>query len=254
MSKISVIMPAHNAEHTIRASIESVRAQTYPEWELIVIDDGSTDGTAAIVEEYTQTDNRIRLVRNPACTGVGAARNRGGKEARHDYVAFLDSDDLWTPDRLERQMERVASCPDAKLFFSSTEYIDEKGQPYGYILRAPARVTARELLKQNVISCSSVLVEKEALTRHPMPEDPRIHEDLACWYGILSDTPYAAGIDLPLLRYRIRRDSKSGRKTKAARMQWRTYRYLKLSLWLSIRSFISYTLRNLKKYRSIHSS
>ena len=87
-----------------------------------------------------------------------------------------------------------------------------------------------------------------------MPEASDIHEDLACWYGILTDTPYAVGIDLPLLRYRIRRDSKSGRKGKAALMQWRTYRYLKLSLWLSIRSFISYALRNLKKYRSIHSS
>ncbi len=247
---ISVIMPAFNAAQTIAASIESVLNQTHSDLELIVIDDCSTDQTAEIVRRY-EKDARVRFLQNETNSGVSLTRNRGVRAARYDWIAFLDSDDTWAPEKLSRQLEAANEHPECALFFTSTAYIDENGTRSDYVLHAPEKVYRKELLSQNVVSCSSTLVSKERLLKHPMKNDRMIHEDLATWLAILNETPYAVGIDEPLLIYRISKSGKSGNKWKAAKMQWRTYRAAEIPLLTSLTSFVRYAVRGVRKYAAI---
>ncbi len=245
---VTVVMPAYNSEKTIGDAIESVLAQTYTDFELIVVDDCSKDRTAEVVQGYVSRDPRVRLICNEINGGVSKSRNRAVQEASNDWIAFLDSDDCWTCEKLEEQLRAAEQHPECKLFFTATDYISEDGDHYGYILHVPEKVTFKDVLKQNVVSCSSVLVAKEMLLKYPMPDLRHIHEDLSVWLKILSETPYAVGIDKPMLIYRISASAKSGNKVKAAKMQWRTYRYNKVPFVTSVVCFAIYAFRNIKKY------
>ena len=203
--RVSIVMPAYNAEKTIGKSIESVLRQTYPFFELIVVNDCSSDGTVDLVNQYISQDNRVRLWCNDINSGVSVSRNRGVSDARYDWIAFLDSDDCWTENKLELQIEQLVKHPECVLFFTGTAYMDEDGYLFDYVLRVPHSVTYRDILKQNVVSCSSVLVKRSALIEYPMPNNRMLHEDLATWIGILKKYQVAVGIDKPLLTYRISR-------------------------------------------------
>lgn len=248
---VSVIMPAYNAEMTIAASIESVLSQTHTALELIIIDDGSKDKTADIARAYEKADARVRFFINETNGGVSNARNRGVELCQHDWVAFLDSDDRWAEDKLEKQLAAAEAHPECALFFTSTCYVFEDGEMSHYVLHAPEKVYRSDVLRQNVISCSSSLVRREALLRHPMKNDRMIHEDMAAWVAILGETPYAVGIDEPLLIYRISKSGKSGNKLVAAKMQWRTYRAAGIPLFKALGCYIVYAWRGVKKYASI---
>jgi len=250
-SGISVVIPAYNAERTLREALESALAQTLSPVEILVIDDHSDDNTAAVAEEYCLRDSRVRLICNEDNIGVSASRNRAVKEAVGEWIAFLDSDDRWRGDKLERQLTAVEKFPECAICFTATAYVGDAGQQTDYVLHAPARVTYGELLKQNVISCSSVLVRREALLAHPMPDDHMIHEDYATWLHILQETPFAVGVDEPLLIYRISTTGKSGNKLKAAQMQWRTYRLCRVPFVKAVYCFCIYAWRNIRKYRSL---
>ncbi len=247
---ISVIMPAYNAAHTIRRAVDSVLAQSYASIELIIIDDASADDTFSIASAYAAADPRVRVLRNQPNAGVATSRNRGVAEAAYPLVAFLDSDDLWDATKLERQVEVMtdAACG---VCFTASRFVDDAGRASSYILRAPDRVTRRELLRQNVISCSSVLVRRADLLAHPMPDDPMLHEDYAVWLALLEQYPYAVGIDEPLLTYQVSANSKSGRKLRAARMQWNTYRHIRLAWGRRLLCMTAYAFRNIKKYMAI---
>lgn len=248
--KISIIMPAYNAEKTINAAIKSVIGQTFPNWELLIINDCSTDKTKEIISEWLNCDQRIGLIENPQNLGVAQTRNQGVAHARGEWVAFLDSDDLWKPDKLEMQIKWVKKFH-ARLVFTGSAFIDEDGREIDYYLNVPQKLSFRELLKQNLISCSSVLVKKELLLRYPMVEK-NMHEDYAVWLSILkNERIYAYGINQPLLIYRVSAKSKSGNKGKAALMHWRVYRYIGLPFILSVYYFLWYMVRNLKKYLRI---
>ncbi len=223
--KISVVMPAHDAEAYIEASVRSVLEQTYPDFELIVIDDGSRDGTAEIVERLAQEDSRIVLLRSARNSGASASRNAGVAHARGVWIAFLDSDDLWQADKLEKQMALLEKHPDAVLSYTAAAFMDEAGQRYGYIMRAEEETDYETLLRRNILSCSSVMVRRDVMLRHPMGGD-RMHEDYAAWLEILREVRCAYGLDEPLLVYRIRRQSKSGGRLRSARMLYATYRYV----------------------------
>ena len=172
---ISVIMPAYNAEKTIRQAIESVMAQSFRQWELIVINDRSKDDTRQRVLERAEQDTRIRYMENDGNLGVAKTRNLGVSMARGEWIAFLDSDDAWEREKLERQVQ-LAERTDARLIFTGSAFMDQDGERLDYRMEVPEEVGFRGLLKQNVISCSSVLAEKALMVRYPMmPGD--MHED-----------------------------------------------------------------------------
>lgn len=248
--KVSIIMPAYNAEQYIGEAIHSVLAQTHKEWELIIIDDCSFDNTGQIALKFVSKDARIRYLKNSVNSGVSKSRNIGIKEAKNDWVAFLDSDDCWENDKLEKQLELFEQYPEGKLFFTGSGFINEEGEKSSYVLQTPEKVTFRKLLKQNVISCSSVLAEKKWLLEHPMAGD-FLHEDFVVWLKLLQENKYAFSVNEPLLLYRLSQQSKSSNKRKAAWMTWQVYRTIGLNIVESLYYFIWYTCKNIKKYRKI---
>lgn len=245
---VSIVMPAYNCGPVLGASVESVRAQTYTHWELLIIDDASTDDTWELMQALAAPDARIRIFQNPGNYGTGKTRNLGVEKAAGDWVAFLDSDDLWRPDKLEKQVRLLREHPEGRLFFTGSGFITADGRPMDYVLQIPKRISFHKLLKQNLISCSSVLAAKESLRKYPMPEQKNIHEDFTVWLRILKEEPCAFGINEPLLLYRKSASSKSGNKGKAALMNWNTYCFIGLPFFQKVYYMAWYTILGLKKY------
>ena len=244
---ISVIMAAYNAEKTIAQAISSVLSQTYTNLELLVIDDGSADNTVSIVESFK--DSRIHLIRNPVNGGVSNARYRGAEKAKGEWIAILDSDDAWKADKLIKQAE-LQVRKNAELLFTGSAFMNEDGRLLDWVLHAPDEIGYRKLLKQNLVSNSSVLVRKELYITHYAAGDA-MHEDFSTWLGMLKTGRKAYGLDEPLLIYRLSKHSKSGSKLKAARMNWNTYRAAGLGTAESMYYMCWYMIRGLKKYRNL---
>lgn len=246
---ISIIMAAYNAEQTIEQAIYSVLNQTYPSFELLVVDDCSKDKTAELVENIAARDSRVRLISNAKNSGVSYTRKHGLTEAKGTWIAILDSDDAWEPEKLEKQIA-LQKKSNADLLFTGSAFMDSEGQPINWYLHAPAEVTYRQLLKQNVLSNSSALVRKELYAEHYAIGDG-MHEDFATWLSILKEGKKAYGVDEPLLIYRIAKSSKSGNKIKAAKMNWNTYRYIGLNLIEAFYYECWYVINGLKKYAKL---
>ncbi|MBQ7826818.1 MAG: glycosyltransferase family 2 protein [Clostridia bacterium] len=223
MPNISVIMPAYNAERTISAAVLSVLFQTYSDFELIIINDCSTDGTAAILDELAEKDCRITVLVNEKNSGVSHSRNRGVAAARGQWIAFLDSDDMWREDKLECQLHTLEKNPQSVVSYTASAFIDENGNPYGYVMHAEEKTYYKTLLRRNLMSCSSVMVKASVMKAVRMPDD-RMHEDYFVWLTLLRDGGYACGVDLPLLIYRMSSNSKSSSRIRSARMLYNTYR------------------------------
>lgn len=244
--RVSIITAAYNAEKTVGMAIESVLAQTYTDWELLVINDCSEDNTAQIVRGYMEKDDRIKLLENDTNSGVSLSRKRGMEAAQGGWIAVLDSDDLWTPDKLEKQM-KLADSTGAKLIFTGSAFIDDDGNKFDWKMHVPAVLTHRQLLKQNLVSNSSVLVKTELYRQHYAVGD-KMHEDFAVWLGITKEGYDAYGIDEPLLIYRLGKSSKSSNKIKAAKMNWNTYRYVGLNFVSASYYMCWYVVKSLLKY------
>lgn len=244
---ISIIMAAYNAEKTIEKAINSVLAQSYQNWELIVINDCSKDKTVSIVESIA--DPRVRLIHNPVNSGVSVTRHRGVEEAKGEWLAILDSDDAWEPEKLEKQVQRQIE-KNADLLFTASSFMNADGEPIDWVLHAPEQIDYRTLLKQNLVSNSSVLVRKALYQAHELQGDG-MHEDFACWLRILKTGVKAYGVDEPLLIYRISATSKSGNKLKAAKMNWNTYRAVGLNVFEAGYYMVWYTVNGLKKYKNL---
>lgn len=175
--RISVIMAAYNAEKTIEQAIKSVLRQTWTDLELLVVDDCSSDRTAELVERIAARDSRVRLYTNRKNSGVSYTRKHGLEQAKGSWIAILDSDDAWAPEKLEKQIALQAKT-NAEVLFTGSAFMDLEGRPIDWYLHAPAEVTYRQLLKQNVLSNSSALVRKELYARHYAIGDG-MHEDFA---------------------------------------------------------------------------
>lgn len=246
---ISIIMAAYNAEKTIEQAIVSVLDQTYANFELLVVNDCSTDRTAELVERIAESDSRVRLIANEQNRGVSYTRRHGLETAKGSWIAILDSDDAWAAEKLEKQIA-LQKRMNADLLFTGSAFMDPDGQPIDWYLRAPAEVTYRQLLKQNMLSNSSALVRKALYERYYAVGD-EMHEDFAIWLRILKDGRKAYGVDEPLLIYRVARSSKSGNKIRAAKMNWNTYRYVGLNLFSAAYYECWYIVRGLLKYRHL---
>lgn len=247
---VSIVMPAYNAVRTLPTAVESVLAQTCGDFELLIVDDCSSDATAAAAEGYAARDGRVRFLKNPRNMGAAEARNAGVGAARGLWVAFLDSDDAWTADKLEKQLRRAAESG-GSFIFTGSAFMDAEGNRKIGVLHVPTSVTYGKLLKQNVISCSSVLIKRELIKGYPMAGE-RLHEDFAVWLKILRDGETAWGVDEPLLIYRQSAGSKSGNKWEAAKMTYRVYRYVGIGRFPAVWFWLCYVRRSLKKYSRIH--
>ena len=251
---ISVILPAYNAEKTVEEAVESVLSQTYTKFELIVIDDASTDGTKAIIESLAEKDPRIRVISNEKNLGVLKTRLKGIRSAFGKWIAFIDSDDMWATDKLAKQVA-VQNEQASYLVFTGTGFIGSNGKELSWEFHVPSEVTYKQLLRQNVIPNSSVLVMKDIFLKYtPVSEDHRdIHEDYACWLLMLKEGYKVSGIDEPLVTYRISKGSMTGNKFHSAVLNWYTYRFVGLNVLQTMLFMVSYVFRSLAKYSHLRS-
>lgn len=230
MPLVSVITPAHNAGRFLGATIASVQAQTFPDWEMVIAENGSTDDTALVAERAADSDPRIRLLRLPAPVGPGGARNAALDAAVGRFVAFLDSDDLWLPAKLERQL---AFARDRQAAFTCTAYrmIDEAGGAIRRIQVPPPTTDYRHLLRHTLIGCLTVMLDRDQVGPVRMPDLPR-HEDVSLWLSILKRGFVAHGLAEDLARYRILKRSASADPLHGARSMWHIYRNVEHLGWL----------------------
>ena len=246
---VSVIMPAYNAEKYIGEAIASVCAQTYENWELLILDDGSADRTAEIAQAYAQQDARIQVLCNPQNMGVARTRNRGFDLAQGEWIALLDSDDRWRAQKLEKQLALAVHSGSRLLYTSYALFADAEREMRVY--RVPQSVDYRRLLGENVIGCSTVLLHRSLLERLRFREDV-FHEDYALWLAILRGGDSAAGCTEVLADWRISEQSRSFDKRAAAVNRWRIYRDVeRLSLPRSACAFFSYALHGVRKHGRI---
>ena len=220
---VSIIMPAYNAEKYIEQAVRSVMMQTYKGWELIVIDDGSVDETATILANLAAFDDRIVFLQNEKNRGVSYTRNRAISLAKGEWIAFLDSDDIWRPEKLEKQLELLAKNPQAVICYTASSFVDDDGNPYRYVMPAIEKLTYNVLLRKNLMSCSSVLIRTQIMQMIEMPND-NMHEDYFVWLTVLRRYKVAYGINEPLLIYRLCNNSKSSNRIKSTKMLFRSYR------------------------------
>lgn len=242
----SVVIPAYNSEAFLPDCIRSVQAQSFADLEILVVDDGSTDRTAQCVQRLAEGDARIRYLKQPQNMGVAAARNRGVDEARGEWIAFLDSDDLWTPDKLARQLA-LADESGARLAYTGAQCIDHDGAPLDRVFTVPRQVTFDSMLYGNDIVCSSVLVRRQLLLQNPM-ERSDLHEDYITWMRILKTVGYGVGLCEPLVLYRFTVGSKSRGKLRSAVTMWKTLGYLGLPLLKRLSGFCGYIVHGLRRY------
>lgn len=245
---VSIIMPAYKAEKTISDSIESVLAQTYQNFELIVIDDCSPDNTRDIVNQFATSDNRVKLISKLNNEGVSAARNTGLDHAVGDYVAFLDSDDKWKEDKLERQLDIFNKNMDIDVVYSSYYRFNNDG--IINLVKVPRKLDKKSLLKGN---CIGNLTSIYNFKKYPNIRQKKIgHEDYLFWLEMFNSSKDVKGfgIEEPLAYYRVAEDGQSisGNKLKAAGWTWKIYReYLQLNLISSLFYFSYYMIKAILK-------
>lgn len=246
---VSIITPTYNSEAYIAQTILSVQNQTYQNWELIIVDDGSTDGTVAIISEIAQSDQRISFIRLPQNGGPAKARNAGIEQAQGKYMTFLDADDIWFPEFIEKSIQIIQKT-ETHFVFSSYKRANESLEFVYSDFIVPEKVTYIDILKTNSISCLTAFIDIEVLGKKEMPDIFK-RQDMGLWLQYLKEIPFAFGIQEPLAIYRIRENSLSRNKSKLLKYQWQFYREVEhLSVAASCYYMIHWMYRGFLKYRN----
>ena len=224
---ISIVVPVYNASAYLADTILSVKSQTYHNWELILVDDGSTDDSLSIMREMARDINRdrerIKILELPGNQKAARARNRGVAEASGRYLAFLDADDLWDPAKLERQLALMKEL-DCAFSFTGYEFADEDGIGVQKIVHVPEKINYRKAVKNTTIFTSTVMFDLEKLSKEDIEMPPVPSEDTATWWKVLKKIPYAYGLDEDLTLYRRGGNTLSSNKLEAVRRTWNLYR------------------------------
>lgn len=241
---VSVVIPAYRCADTICAAIDSVLVQDVP-MEVLVVDDCPEAPVEAVLEKYRQ-DPRLVYLKNEENMGAAKSRNRAVALAKAPYVAFLDSDDLWLPGKLKKQLAVLEQTGDV-LCCTARELLTPQGQPTGKIIEVKEIITYRELFKFNCINCSSVVIKTEVAREFPMTHEAS-HEDYIMWLQVLRKYGTARGINEPLLQYRLSSTGKSGSKLRSAKMTFTAYRHAGFSMGMSLLCFCSYAFHGVTKY------
>lgn len=243
--KVSIIVPVYNTIKYIEATIDSVVGQTYLDWELILVDDGSTDGTFECMEKYRNalSDERIRIVRTASNAGAAKARNFGLSLATGRYIAYLDADDLWSPDKLARQLQ-FAGDRQAGFVFTGYEFAREDGTGTGKIVKVPETMNYKQALKNTTIFTSTVLFDTKRIPISLLDMPEVKSEDTALWWKILRNGYTAFGLNENLVSYRRCGQTLSSNKLEALRRIWNLYRKTeRLSVIRSAYNFVFWAIR-----------
>lgn len=197
---VTIIMPVFNSATTLLDSVRSVQQQTFEDWELLLVDDSSTDNSLELCKELALQDPRIHLISLPSNVGAAAARNAGISQSHSSFLAFLDSDDIWLPRKLQVQMEAMER-EGLAISYTDYEWVDRHGQPMGVVRSAPDHLDHEALLAQNFIGLSTSMLD---IRRTGRPEMPllRLNHDYAMWLELLRRDLPNRRIPQVLMRYR----------------------------------------------------
>lgn len=242
----SIIIPVYNCEKTIEETLESVLNQTISDYEIIIINDSSSDNTMGIVEKYKDKLNDIKVITNLKNLGVAESRNKGFQKAVGKYVALLDGDDVWTNDKLEKQ-KSVIENSGCDICCTAYNFIDINSLMIKKTYNIPEYLDYNMLLKENYIGCSTVVIKKEVLLENSM-NSKFLHEDYAFWLKLARHGAKIIGINEPLVYYRIFADSRSFNKFRSAKARFRIYmEQEKLGFIKSLYYFFHYAVNGIMK-------
>lgn len=258
LTTVTVVMPSYNAERTVEQAVRSVLSQTFTGWELLIVDDGSVDGSPAILRRLAEEDSRIRVLRNPEPTGASAARNFALSEATGRYITFLDSDDAWLPHKLALQLKAMQASG-AALSCGAYHVMDGEGAIIGQVQPHPGIVTYRSLLFNNAVGCLTAMIDRAVCG--DVRFDPKLPrgEDYQLWLSVLKQG--AVGVCVPdtLALYRVHGKTLSSNKLSSARTRWLIYReYEHQSILMSAFYFTAYAVTGvlkslaMRKRRALH--
>ena len=244
---VSIVTPVFNCAAYIAQTIQSVQAQTHSNWEMIIVDDNSTDNTVALIQQIAAHDSRITLLQNAGNLGPARSRNRAIKLAQGRYLTFLDGDDIWLPHFMETTLAYMQQH-NCALVYGSYHRADENLQPMYTDYIVPPKATYNSLLRSCPISCMTTIMDLEKTGKFYMPDIPK-RQDYGFWLSVLKKIKCAYGIQQPLAIYRIRKNSVSRNKYKAMLYVWKVYRDVeKLNMVYSTYLIINYTINGLLKY------
>jgi glycosyltransferase involved in cell wall biosynthesis len=242
MPLVSVITPVYNAARWLPETIASVQAQTLTDWELILVDDGSTDESVAIAEKAAKEDSRIRSLRMPANGGPGAARNMALDAAQGRFIAFIDADDLWLPEKLSTQTVWMTEHHYEFVYHDYRNISQNKPQP-GLLIFGPDILDMRTLHIRRGVGCLTVMIDRQLIPDFKFAQGFRryLHEDFMTWLWLIRKNIMGHRLPIDLARYRLVETSLSADKFESAQRVWRIYREVSnLSLWLSVFWWMQY--------------
>lgn len=243
---VSIITPVYNAERFLRQTIDSVLRQEYKCWEMILVDDCSTDNSEKIIKEYMKNDSRIKYIRLEVNSGAAVSRNIAIENSNGRYIAFLDSDDIWTPSKLKVQIEFMKKN-NIGFSFSDYKVMTEEGQEINRVIRVPKEIDYKGYLKNTIIGCLTVVIDRKICGDFYMV-NIRKNQDMATWLAIMKTGRKAYGINECLGVYRLVDGSISNNKIKAAKSVWKTYREVeKFNIIRSFYYFSGYSINAVKK-------
>ena len=245
-NRVSVITPSYNSSAFISQTIDSVLFQTYTDWEMLIVDDCSTDDSASIIKQYSKRDARIKYLKTDLPSGSPCEpRNIGIMSAQGRYIAFLDSDDVWLPNKLEEQL-KLFEYADTAIVYSNYEKINEDGERGQRIVTVPPQVSYMELLKGNVIGNLTGIYDTEKVGKVYCSKIH--HEDYVLWLSILKKGFVARNTNVVHALYRVRKQSVSANKLAVISWQWNIYRNVeKIGFLKACYYFIHYAWRALLK-------
>ncbi|MQP25009.1 glycosyltransferase [Flavobacterium sp. LMO8] len=246
---VSIITPSYNSAKFIAETIQSVQNQTYQNWEMIIVDDGSSDETENVVLSIIQNDNRIQFHKLNQNSGPAVARNTGIEIASGDYLTFIDADDIWYPAFIENNIKTIKETGIPFVFSSYKRANEELEFVYSDFI-VPSKVSYTDILKSNSISCLTAFVDIKKLGKKYMPLI-RKRQDMGLWLNYLKVIPFAHGIQETQAIYRIRENSLSRKKSDLIKYQWQFYREVeKLNVLQSAYYMLHWMYRGFMKYRN----
>ena len=243
--KVSIIVPMYNAEKFIGKTIESVLSQTYENWEMLIMNDVSTDNSLAVVNEYAKKDDRIKVVNTEKNMGVVKGRNHLIDLANGKFIAFLDADDYWHSQKLEKQIQFMK---EKNAGISCTEYtrVKENGEKINEVV-IKSEISYTDMLKNNYLGCLTVMYDVEKVGKRYFKELEK-NEDYVLWLEIVKNVKTIFGLKENLAYYRVLDNSRSSNKAKTAKVRWEIYRKVeKLPFLNSVYYFLHYAVRAVLK-------